>query len=776
MDVYRNHELPVTVFRPRTALSLLVLTSLAACHGAPVLTVSIGTPLHLETQLGAASIASHLASGPSSHLEWDLATSAHGWSVARPWNGAFKPALLTTTQGGLRVTLEDGMRDEEGFLVGGIYTDVPGLEWRDVVVRARSAGIDQIQVGVNLKAINGTSLERKSLAPDPFVSLVSGARLVRDELVSYQLSAQVLGETRRQPWAQLGLWFRARHPGSIDIMTVGTTSSQGQLDREAVGVTPVSLEGRWRLAVFSHTPSSIRYRLKLPPAAARLSLSLGIVRPDVSVDFRVSIRTGDRAVGTLLNEIHQGSEGWIDRSVDLSPYSGQTFELEFASTSTGAMSALALWGAPTVTLKGPPPRRPNVILYVMDGVGAEYLDAYGFQLTTAPYIAGLAAEGALFERAYSTSSWTRPSTTSFMTSLFPSVLGMRSRSDSIPLGATTMAERFHAAGYQTAVFTSNPWAASSSGLERGVDAVRETAVRNGFTSSAELNDDFWKWRATFDGQPFWVHFQPTDAHADSSSTVVPPFDRLFRRPARHRRSVAAGQAPYFQAIAHNDAVLREFIERLVRAGDWQNTLLVVTADHSIAATGFELLEPSVAKMPWRPVSQPSISRVPLIVIWPGHIRPVRYGNGPVSLIDVLPTVLDLTGISLDGVMQGESLAGVLLQDSVWRQRPVFIESFEGTQSTFDVIIDEWAVSTRIGTDEGGRQTGPWASMLFDLRHDLRCEVPRNVARPDLVAKYVGVIQQHWRANQQLAKRFSHQTAVGMTPEELERLRSLGYIR
>ena len=103
---------------------------------------------------------------------------------------------------------------------------------------------------------------------------------------------------------------------------------------------------------------------------------------------------------------------------------------------------VAFWGAPTLGARRTS-AKPNVIFYVLDGGGADYMSVYGYNRRTTPNMERLAAEGAVFERAYSNSSWSKPSTTSFMTSLHNSVLGnTKGRFDPLPVEALTMAEHF----------------------------------------------------------------------------------------------------------------------------------------------------------------------------------------------------------------------------------------------------------------------------------------------------------------------------------------------
>ena len=227
-------------------------------------------------------------------------------------------------------------------------------------------------------------------------------------------------------------------------------------------------------------------------------------------------------------------------------------------------------------------------------------------------------------------------------------------SSTVPQHALTMGERFHDLGYATAVFSSNPWAGFASGLSAGLDFLSSSSMANGFTASASLNDEFERWRAEFPGTPFWAHFQSTDVHTDTTSTAVRPFNDLFRWKAsvhdRPRgpeavRRTDVDQVRYDQAIAHTDSQIARLVRYLKRSGEWQNTLFIVTADHSIAASGAAGRAIIRARrIRETPMFAPFVSHIPLIIVWSGHIESGMRVTQPVSLIDLLPSIFQFTGL------------------------------------------------------------------------------------------------------------------------------------
>jgi arylsulfatase A-like enzyme len=121
----------------------------------------------------------------------------------------------------------------------------------------------------------------------------------------------------------------------------------------------------------------------------------------------------------------------------------------------------------------PQPGSANVLLIVLDTVGASHLSCYGNDRRTTPSLEELASRGARFERAQATSPWTLPSHASMFTGRWPHELfaGWLTPLDgSYP----TLAEFLRSRGYSTAGFAANyAYCASDSGLARGFTHYRD---------------------------------------------------------------------------------------------------------------------------------------------------------------------------------------------------------------------------------------------------------------------------------------------------------------
>jgi arylsulfatase A-like enzyme len=321
-----------------------------------------------------------------------------------------------------------------------------------------------------------------------------------------------------------------------------------------------------------------------------------------------------------------------------------------------------------------------------------------------------------------------------------------------------------------------------------------------------------------------VHFQTTDVHAPQDLPIPAPFSGMFVSPEQRTTWItwrdslqeAEGhwgpwgeaweetgidriafytvwQALYDQAMAHNDYQIGRLVERLKAEGEWENTLLIVAADHSTGAAGSDqaigLQDSLPPRWDW-PMFRPTISRVPLIFVWPGRIPGGQRFGPPVSMVDVLPTILDLVGLPEPEVMMGQSLAPLMLGTEGWEPRPVILDEFDLGQETdelrgfLEVIDGRWGASLEINPrppdededEEDALSRRPVPLLLYDLWNDPWCLRSVHEEHPELVEHYTAFLEKQWEANQALAQHFTQSGDVVLTPEQLETLRALGYIR
>ncbi len=289
--------------------------------------------------------------------------------------------------------------------------------------------------------------------------------------------------------------------------------------------------------------------------------------------------------------------------------------------------------------------RSRVVLISIDTCRADRLSSYGFPQDTTPNMDALAKDGVKFSAAYTAAPITRPAHASLLTGLIPPAHGVRDNAHhSLSQSSVTLAELLGEEGFSTGAFVSSFVLDSQFGLDQGFDTydddfespVEELGVltRMGEETSRlavgwledRLDDDFF----------LFLHYW--DPHVE----YRPPEPFASRFP----------DDPYTGEIAYVDFCIGQVLDELKRLGMYDETLIIVTADHG------EMLGEHGESQHGFFIYRSSI-RVPLIVKVPGA-KTRRTVNQTVGLVDVLPTVCSVFGISSPADIQGRDL-GVFLK-------------------------------------------------------------------------------------------------------------------
>jgi arylsulfatase A-like enzyme len=786
-----------------------------------------GRPLHLEDHLDAARIeGSEVPRDLPAPLEWSFKESDLGWKAIIPFSPGPKPLQASHAESALRLTLTKETRNRWGYRVGTVYVELAGLEyedWGSIVVIARTDDDITYLFPVFNKCEEGSGA---SGPRSTFLYSGEGISVVHDgEIHTYLMDmASDWPEGKGLPWRQFGIGVSSsqqeredssKGPVSIDILSIIVTPKEAVYAKSKAGTSRVSWGGPNRRVLYTHVPGRIEFDVKVPEAG-RLDVGFGLLKKNIPVKFGVIVREKRRESGPrkLLEEDFTADTPRLQRSVDLSAFAGKTVTLALEAGAERPGN-VAFWAVPTISGKRATPK-PNVIFYVIDGAAAEFMSVYGYNRRTTPNLERLAAEGVVFENAYSNSSWTAVSAPSFMTSLHSSVLGgYGEESNLLPEQAVPMAERMHKARYLTEVLTSNPYCGRMSGLERGVDSLVDSNLNGPGPENILWSDDlhrlFWDFREAYPGEPYWVHFQPTDVHYPWRP--VAPFSGLFATIEERRvfdemnektlgtraegyeemvEKSGVDQALYFhiarklydESMAHQDHTIGRLVERLKDRGEWENTLFILASDHSHESAALPLLDPKKPKYE-TPILASQVSRIPLIFVWPGKIPPGRRLSQPVSMIDMLPTILDLAGLPPPEIAQGQSLAPLLFGKPGWTPRPVVFDEFNVENNYFfgsvEVIDGRWGASLRFDPRPDDKKLAkhrlrPSPFLLFDVWEDPHAFRSLHEERPELVEKYTKMLEKIHKDHQELAKKFFKKESSALTAEQIETLRSLGYIR
>ncbi len=570
----------------------------------------------------------------------------------------------------------------------------------------------------------------------------------------------------------------------------------------------------YRESLVARAPESIRFGLT-PPSRAWLDLALGSIE-ERPIRFRVSARDRGREEVVLERTLTRARR-WEPVRIDLGGFAGRPIELSL-SLEAEQPGALGFWGSPVVRAPGDG-SAANVILIQADTLRSDHLPLYGHARETAPVLGRVAAEGALFRDCIAQASWTKVSSPSILLSLYPSSHGIANFTDRVPGSATTLAEVFRDAGRATLAFSSVFFTGKLSHLEQGYEELHEStslAVLESSKTAGDFLDRLLPWLETHRDVPFFVFLHVFDPHDPYQPKR--PYDALFADPAgkaRHEREArdvrkhivnplrrafgmpnraelaAGGFDPdayvaydrdwYDGAIRAMDAELGRLFERLRELGLAERTVVAFTSDH-----GEEFLEHGAMFHGQSVYGE--LTRVPLVLWGPGRVPPGAVIGETVESIDVMPTLLELAGLAPPPGIQGRSLVPLLAaphgdastQRPAWTPRPAISEKRPESDPNSPTRADR--VSTALVLDgwklihNSERSDGIPEYELYDVRAD-------PLDQKDLAAQEPGRVErlraelEAWRAK--VAEIRLEPEAAGpqsLSAEELERLKSLGYVQ
>ena len=310
----------------------------------------------------------------------------------------------------------------------------------------------------------------------------------------------------------------------------------------------------------------------------------------------------------------------------------------------------------------------NVVLISLDSLRADRLGCYGHDRETSPTVDRLAREGIRFSNAVATSSWTLPTHLTMFTGRYQISHGVTHDTETLDPGITTLGQTLKNAGYSTAGFISGPYVAGHYGYDRGMDTYVDLSQGYGHRREARstvvapaVNDHALGWLDEHAQERFFLFLHYFDIHYD----YIPPapYDTLFDpsyqgtidgRDFIERDDVHAGMDPrdlehilalYDGEIRFTDEHVKAVIAELEQHGVLDDTLIVLVSDH-----GEEFFEHG-NKGHHRTVYKESL-HIPFIVRSPGAARAGEVVEHPVSLVDVMPTILGYVGLPAPAGMEG----------------------------------------------------------------------------------------------------------------------------
>ncbi len=456
---------------------------------------------------------------------------------------------------------------------------------------------------------------------------------------------------------------------------------------------------------------------------------------------------------------------------------------------------------------------PNVLLITVDTLRPDRLSVYGYAKHATPNIDRLAAEGMLFENAFTDTPWTTPSMSSVLTGTYPTRHGFKStNAHRLALEQVTLAEILSERGYDTAAvigsfpldaiyrldqgfahyddhFTRPIWNYPDHEPTPLESEFREDpheqamfamvkAMSDSRRTDEEVTSAALRWLAGEHGEPFflWVHYFGPHSKPDWS---VPEDERLARQLAQ-----------YDPDVRTNDREVGRLLAALDAAGLADDTLVIFHSDHGESLGEQRYVGHGV-------LLNDASMRIPLVLRLPGRIAPGTRSRTLARNVDILATVLDAVGAPIPEQSNGRSLLSELAPGAA---EPVaYMETYYPAHEGFakPVVLPDGS-QRKIGLIHRSVRSGRWQLIrsepypLFDVADETWSDLPiellhamwREVLvdaldesenppdlaqqKPELTAQLRGLLDAHLEQEERLAP------SIALDEESRLRLESLGY--
>ena len=310
--------------------------------------------------------------------------------------------------------------------------------------------------------------------------------------------------------------------------------------------------------------------------------------------------------------------------------------------------------------------KPNILFLGIDSLRRDHLSCYGYPRLTSPHLDRLAAEGTLFEDSFSPHIPTPPGYAGMLCGRDVFGTDRVSLREKGPImdAVATLPEMLREQVYKSIGVGLDTWLVKGFDEYQGFGGSWGPWEERPLRKAEELNkvtlpllDRLAK------GKEPWLLFL---RHMDPHAPYLPPapFDGMFHQgdPCvagnRSMEPVFAFKpfaeflrswmppgitdkeyviAQYDGEVAYMDACIQQIFERLRALGQWENTLIVVTADHG------ETLYDHNVFFDHHSLYEPTLM-VPMIYHWPGHVPAGKRVRGMVQLMDIVPSIFELMGL------------------------------------------------------------------------------------------------------------------------------------
>ncbi len=501
----------------------------------------------------------------------------------------------------------------------------------------------------------------------------------------------------------------------VDLISLNLLSKHTSYQGAPLGNGYETLDHETRSIMYQWTEGTAAWDCLVPGDNPQLKFGVGLLPQTAPVTFSVAVESNDTDREIFRKTVLEG-DSWLDYSLDVSAWEKRKVRIMFKVLSH--TPSVALWSSPRIVESK---RRGKLFcIYVVDALRADFCEGFSTfrgRGNDTPAIANLARQGAQFTNTLANAPITKYSVATLFTGLYPSHNGIMDY-QRIPDDILTLAEVFRENGFVTASFLFNANAGRMRGFHQGFDFLFSTeriarearslmqedvdtiyGENPSLTSGGMINDFLFDFIQTNQEEDVFLYLHLMDTHAPyfpdeeflrefyssmSKRGLTVPTDpvnllselKFTQRPSYSPKDHLSEDALlelYRGAAQTADKHLQRFTDFLNSEGRGDETTIIFTSDH-----GEHLNEhPEIGLFTHMHPMLLEVLRIPLIINSPSLVPGGRIISKPAQLADVMPTVLDLAGITynpaqFDGVSLLLLMAGE--EHNYFTRRPIVSQS------------------------------------------------------------------------------------------------------
>lgn len=567
---------------------------------------------------------------------------------------------------------KDGASGADNFTIANadtsrIYFQLDRPEALTLRLRMKPIGTGVVTAYINGEAMpatrfSGTTFKDYDVAV-PAERVVAGENRL---MLRFGGTTQVNGEAQAAAVASVRIMRGQPPAGSFSaphLSELRTESAVGGVQRRALSV---------------RTPTTLSFYVTVPPGG-KLGFGVGVSgdKPK-NASAKVVVTPEDGKAKTLFSKALTAT--WQDDVVALDAYAGKLVRLDLTADGEVGLGHVA-WSTPALLIpphnvEKPAKTAKNVVIVLIDTLRARSLKAFNSSTRVkTPVLDALAKEGAVFEATQAPENWTKPSTASLLTGLYPSTHGAKTDSAMLPAGATMLSEALKEAGFTTGSFIANGYVSDKFGFNQGWDKYTNYIREKKTTDAENVFKEAGDWVEKHKDERFFAYVHTIDPHVPYD----PPdeFLSLYKKgeysgPVSPRKTpeqlAEAKKVPpkmtfsdadkqqlrdlYDGEVSYHDHYMGLFIERLKTLGLYDDTVFVVTADHG------EEFDEHGSWGHGHSVYQ-ELLWIPYIIRLPDVVPAGKRIGETVSSMSIFPTVLEAVGVAPPNVLEDRSVLGWL---------------------------------------------------------------------------------------------------------------------